>query len=100
MYQAAAKAAVGWVTSLTFGSLSACVAKVRSADAEARQIRHATWSGTIRRPRLTLERTKCFHAQRMARLPRRVSHIGLRVTAVSERRCARHALKVVATRFE
>ena len=100
IYQAGAGDAVGWVPSITFDLLSACVAKVRSADVEARQIRHATWSGTIRRPRLTLERTKCFHAQHMALLPRRVSHLSLRAAAVSERRCARHALKDVATRFE
>ena len=53
----------------------------------------------MRRPRLTLERTKCCHAQRMAVLPRRVSLVSLRASAVSERR-ARHALKDVATEFE
>jgi len=72
---------------------------VASATAVVRQIRHATWSGTMRRPRLTLERTKCCHAQRMSLLRCRLSFISLRASAVSERR-ARHALKDVATRFE
>ena len=74
-------------------------ASVASANAVVHQIRHATWSGTMRRPRLTLERTKCCHAQRMALLPRRVSLVSLRASAVSERQ-AHHALKDVATQFE